>query len=105
MAVFKIAGLDPTLVDQALEAVVDLSQADTQFFGQFSLADVGVVFQAFEEIIVGLFTQKGIPCSVVFGKAVSTLPPYCVILITMSLLGIDLISVSALGRADGVFMY
>ena len=58
LAAAEVAGLDPALVDQRLEAVVGLAQADADLLGQRALADFRVGFQGPEQAKAGFQVQE-----------------------------------------------
>jgi hypothetical protein len=57
MAGLEITGLDPALVDQRLEAVIGLAEADAEFLRKLALGDLGIVFQSAEEVVAGFQVQ------------------------------------------------
>ena len=50
-AQFEVSGFDPAFGDQGFEAVVDFAETDAEVTGEFTLGDVGVFFEAFEELV------------------------------------------------------
>jgi hypothetical protein len=56
----EIPGLDQTLFDQGLQAVIDLAQADTEPLRQGPLADPGIFFQYFQYVVSQLIGRHGI---------------------------------------------
>ena len=50
-ALFEVFGLDPAFGDQGFKAVVNFAEADAEVTGEFALGDVGLFFEAFEELV------------------------------------------------------
>ena len=55
-AVVEVLCLDPPLLHQFLQTVVDLPQADTHLVCELSLGTVGVLFQPAEQVKMDLFS-------------------------------------------------
>lgn len=60
LALAEVLHLDPTLVDQCLQAVVQATRADAEFFGNLALGHVRVVFQHPQDMEVGVFLNLGL---------------------------------------------
>src|SRR3989338_2849386 len=53
VAVAEIIDLQATLLDQRVEAEINLAEADAHAFRQISLGKAGVIFQCFEQAVAG----------------------------------------------------
>src|SRR5437764_590148 len=57
VAVLEVAGLDPPLLDQRAEAIVDLAEADAELAGELALRRLGVVGQIAEKPVTDFSTD------------------------------------------------
>lgn len=81
LVVLEVVGLDPALVEQCAQAVVDFAEADAEGFGELTLADLRALREELEEAVVG-FVAHGTggtlpPYRVKHGTAVGGLPWTC----------------------------
>jgi hypothetical protein len=55
LLVLKDLRLHPTLVDQSVQAVVDLAQTHTKLFGELPLGDLGVLLDLLDYFVLEIF--------------------------------------------------
>ena len=56
-ALASVSDLDPTLLEQGLEAVIDAAQTDTQFPRQESLAEIRALLQTAQDFELDYFLE------------------------------------------------
>ena len=61
-AVLEVRRLDPPLVDQALQAVVDLAEAETKLLRNLTLTQLRVRLEEFKQLVTDFFGKHGWPC-------------------------------------------
>ena len=54
VAVAEVARLDPALLDEGADAVIDLAQAHAQLAGEFALGEAGARVEQAQEAVVGV---------------------------------------------------
>lgn len=60
LALAEVLHLDPTLVDQCLQAVVQATRVDAEFFGNLALGHVRVVLKHLQNTKVCVFMNLGL---------------------------------------------
>jgi len=55
LTVLEVLGLDPALVDQRTQAVVDLAQAHAELFGELALRDLWILLDQLDDLVGDFF--------------------------------------------------